>query len=266
MHHFTQHQHQHRQGKTAHYTLSTMSRISSFLPTILCLHGTGTSGSIFEAQTRNLRSALKSQFKFIFIDAPYPSLPGPGVLPAYVDSGPFYSWFSPSANDSLESVAREFGNCNEHIKNSLAKLDIEPSSITAVMGFSQGTIVASMLLGQAQYHSVEWASTDVDLADVPWAGLRFGVLLSGSCSDGVVTAFMGKKLQLPCVHLHGLQDPFLEHARMLHTKIYHATSSDVVEFDGGHNIPGSKADLDRLVALIRGLNRKTKTKAWMKRR
>ena len=243
-----------------------MSRPSSILPTILCLHGTGTSGSIFSAQTRNLRSALRSQFKFIFIDAPYPSLPGPGVVPAYVDSGPFYSWFSPHANDSLESVAEEFENCNQHIKNELAELGVEPSSITAVMGFSQGTIVASMLLGQAQYHSVEWASTNVSIADVPWAGLRFGVLLSCSCSDGVVTAFMGKKLQLPCVHLHGLQDPFLEHARMLHTKIYQATSSDVVEFDGGHNIPGSKKDLDRLVALIRGLNRKTKVKGWVKRR
>lgn len=243
-----------------------MSRISSALPTILCLHGTGTSAAIFEAQTRNLRFALRSQFKFIFIDAPWESEPGPGVVPAYVDSGPFYSWFSPAANDSMESVASEFINCNEHIKMTLAERHIQPASITAVMGFSQGTIVASMLLGQAQYHSVEWAAKDVDLADVPWAGLRFGVLLSGSCSDGVVTAFMGKKLQLPCVHLHGLQDPFLEHARMLHTKIYHATSSDVVEFDGGHNIPGSKADLDKLVALIRGLNRRTKVRPSLKRR
>ncbi|THW43312.1 hypothetical protein D6D25_04566 [Aureobasidium pullulans] len=240
--------------------------MSSFLPTILCLHGTGTSASIFAAQTRKLRAALQSQFKFVFIDAPHPSAPGPGVAPAYVDSGPFYSWFSPSANDSMECVAREFVTCNEHIIKTLLARNIQPSSITAVMGFSQGTIVASMLLGLAQYHVVEWASMDVSLAAVPWAGLRFGALLSGSCSDGVVTAFMGKKLQLPCVHLHGLQDPFLEHARMLHTNIYHATSSDVLEFDGGHNIPGSKADLDRLVALIRGLNRKTKTKAWAKRR
>ena len=88
--------------------------------------------------------------------------------------------------------------------------------------------------------------------------------MSGFCNDGVLKSFMGKTLEMPSVHLHGLQDPFLDNARMLHTKVYHAASSDVHEFDGGHNIPSNKADLDKLTFLILRLNRRTKTKSKKK--
>ncbi|KAF4617061.1 hypothetical protein G7Y89_g15088 [Cudoniella acicularis] len=241
---------------------------TSNLPTILCLHGMGTSAAIFSAQTRNLRFALKSHFRFIFINAPFPSLPGPGVEPTYVDSGPFYSWFSEAMGSNPLSTAQEFCSLSTYIKDAITKQDIQTSEIVSVMGFSQGTIVASMLLFQAQYQNIQLGlarrnsqpSSSLQLPPSEWSALRFGILLSGSCNDHIVTAFMGKKLQLPSVHLYGLQDPYMGNAKMLYEQIYHAPAADLVEFDGGHNIPGNKKDLDRLTARILRLNRRTKSK------
>lgn len=218
------------------------------LPTILCLHGMGTSAAIFEAQTRNLRHALRAHFKFVFINAPHLSMPGPGVEPTYVDSGPFYSWFTDSMGSGDVSMAiQELTHLTHYIKAALEEQSINQEDIVSVMGFSQGTIVASMMLLQAQNQQTivlpsgrrQSSAGPLDLfggSSIKLTALRFGILLSGSCNDDIVTAFMGKRLQLPSVHLHGLQDPYLDNARLLHQGIYHAASSDVVEFDGGHNV------------------------------
>ncbi|KAH6665792.1 serine hydrolase FSH [Halenospora varia] len=248
---------------------ATSTEVSG-LPIILCLHGMGTSAAIFSAQTRNLRLALKQHFRFIFIDAPHESLPGPGVEPTYVDSGPFYSWFSDSMGTTAVATAHEFCTLSAYINASIEKQGYQTSDIVSVMGFSQGTIVASMLLYQAetplQNLSLNLSAFQNSTAENSWPSLRFGILLSGSCNDHIVTAFMGRKLQLPSVHLYGLQDPYLKNARMLYEQIYHEKMADLVEFDGGHNIPGNKADLDKLTARILRLNRRTKGKLPMRAR
>src|SRR5271169_5143167 len=93
---------------------ATSPYMDTFLPTILCLHGHGTSATIFEAQTRNIRSALRSQFKFVYIDAPYESEPGPGVLPCFADSGPYYTWFlEGTADTSYSKIAAELSGLSK---------------------------------------------------------------------------------------------------------------------------------------------------------
>ncbi|KAK2737578.1 hypothetical protein FQN55_001008 [Onygenales sp. PD_40] len=65
------------------------------LPAILCLHGAGTSSEILHIQTIRLRRELSDRFSFVFVDAPFETEPGPGVLPVFADVGPYYTWVDP---------------------------------------------------------------------------------------------------------------------------------------------------------------------------
>ncbi|KAK2809720.1 hypothetical protein FQN50_003565 [Emmonsiellopsis sp. PD_5] len=65
------------------------------LPAILCLHGSGTSSEIFQIQTIRLRRELSDRFSFVFVNAPFETEPGPGVLPVFADVGPYYTWVDP---------------------------------------------------------------------------------------------------------------------------------------------------------------------------
>ncbi|RDL37720.1 uncharacterized protein BP5553_05153 [Venustampulla echinocandica] len=220
------------------------------LPIILCLHGHGTSAAIFEAQTRNIRLALRTQFKFVYIDAPYLSNPGPGVMPTFADSGPYYSWFHDTATGKIPqtTMAAGLSGVGKYVAAALKAKGIRTSDVVAVMGFSQGTVVASCLLLQSQFR------------DVRWSGLRFGIMLSGACRDDLVTAFTGQKLKVQTVHVHGLRDPYLGSSRRLAAEVYHPSCAKVMEFDVGHHIPAAKSDLDVLTSSIREMNRRTKAK------
>jgi hypothetical protein len=56
---------------------------------VLCLHGLGASSVIFRLQLTKLRFALKTNFEFVFIDAPNLAVAGPGMLPLFTGAGPF---------------------------------------------------------------------------------------------------------------------------------------------------------------------------------
>jgi pimeloyl-ACP methyl ester carboxylesterase len=175
------------------------SSLNHSLPAILCLNGAGTSAAIFEAQTRNIRASLRSHYRFIYLDAPYDSSPGPGVVPCFEDSGPFYSWICdepslPTPGTAVSGLA----SLSKYFSTTLSHQGAKTSDIVGVMGFSQGTIVASLLLLQAQWR------------DVRWSGLQFGVMLSGDCREDFVQAYLGQKLRIPTVHVHGLREVFGE--------------------------------------------------------
>jgi len=46
---------------------------------ILCLHGAGSSGSIFEAQIANLQHQLDPSIELVFTDGPFECERGPGA-------------------------------------------------------------------------------------------------------------------------------------------------------------------------------------------
>ncbi|EHK97152.1 hypothetical protein M7I_7106 [Glarea lozoyensis 74030] len=50
------------------------------LPRIMCLHGGGTNAKIFRMQCRALIAQLKSEFRFVFAEAPFISEAGPDVM------------------------------------------------------------------------------------------------------------------------------------------------------------------------------------------
>lgn len=210
------------------------------LPPILCLHGGGTSSAIFSVQTRQLRSVLQAHFTFVFVNAPIETGPGPGVLPYFEGSGPYFSWLSGSAtSEAVRSV--ELEAINSSIGRALARRGMKSVDVVGVMGFSQGGDAASLLLWQAQG------------GEERWSGLRFGIVICGRGQEDVV-GVIGERLEVPSLHLHGLRDPWLAGSRVL-TKCFQPDNAVVMEFEGGHHIPTKRKDIERLAALAVEINK-----------
>ncbi|KAL2061148.1 hypothetical protein VTL71DRAFT_7421 [Oculimacula yallundae] len=102
---------------------------------ILCLHGMGTSGAIFEAQTSAFRSKLDpSRFTFDFIDAPFPSPPAFGV-----------EVFFPPPNYTFWTGIDPVSVLETH--QWLSALFASRAPYDAVMCFSQGcSLISSFIL------------------------------------------------------------------------------------------------------------------------
>ncbi|KAJ5455299.1 Serine hydrolase FSH [Penicillium sp. IBT 31633x] len=100
---------------------------------VLCLHGKGTSGSIFRSQISSFRAKLPADIQFDFIDGPFDSGPAAGIDLFY--NPPYYSFWE---NDSVDAIRASHTWVNEHIaKNGPYDL--------ALM-FSQGCVLGSSIL------------------------------------------------------------------------------------------------------------------------
>ncbi|PVH70208.1 hypothetical protein DL98DRAFT_437483 [Cadophora sp. DSE1049] len=205
-------------------------------PCILCLHGGGTSAAIFSAQTRGIRLALKAHFNFIFVDGPIASGPGPGVLPYFEDSGPFFRWFS-NFNSTKVVAEAELKNLNKSIDFELARQNKKATDVQGVLGFSQGAVVAALILRDAEYGE-----------DARWANIRFATLVCGA--GGSQFADMVKeKLTCPSIHVYGLMDPWVSRSKQL-MKYFHPDTLEAIEFRGAHHIPAASGDIQRLALLM----------------
>lgn len=211
-----------------------LTQMSNSPPHILCLHGGGTSAAIFRGQTRKVRSVLGSHFNFHFVDAPIEAGPGPGVLPYFEDSGPFFRWFSDNGGTEAEWKI-ELDNINKSLEMQLTEQGRKTNDISGLMSFSQGTVTAALLLHQARS------------GNPSWKGLRFAILFCGG-SRVDVFGMIREKLRVPSVHLHGLQDPWVAKSRML-TDCFHPDAAVIMEFDEGHCIPTKAKDIERIATL-----------------
>lgn len=146
------------------------------LPRIMCLHGGGTNARIFRAQCRVILTRLQPDFRLVFADAPWLSIPGPDVEYVYGEWGPFRSWLKP-----IPGLAGTFGavpqplyggqgqgpvvtpisdhnveECIESVDNSIAAAmatDDEAGATgewVGLLGFSQGAKMAASLLYRQQ--------------------------------------------------------------------------------------------------------------------
>ena len=221
-----------------------MDSSSANLPRILCLHGGGTNATILKIQLRRLVSALREHFALVYVTAPLESGPGPGVLPAFADCGPYYKWMAPEGEDQgpLQLKVRAL------LKSTMSE---DGGQFVGVLGFSQGARMAAGLLADQEQGE--------DDGMPKW---KFGVLLCGSYPPASLTAtrnttpktnghvqrdehgqirepYAGEMIGVPSVHMRGLQDVHLEKGRRL-SKYF----SDKIEFefDQGHHLPGAAGD------------------------
>jgi len=209
---------------------------ASPLPSILCLHGGGTNSTIFNIQTIRLQRALSQHFNFVFLDAPFPALPGPGVLPIFEGCGPFLRWTpSPTANTLPEET------------RNLITIARKETEFVGVLGFSQGAKLAAGLLLEQYVKGTKL--------------FKFGVLLMGTSpplASGLTEEERGTRIGVPSVIVVGKEDPWCEEGRRLFEEFWEREKATLVELDIGHRLPTLEKETRMIVNEILRLYKDTK--------
>ncbi|KAH0536598.1 hypothetical protein FGG08_006531 [Glutinoglossum americanum] len=147
------------------------------LPRILCLHGSGSSAAIFSVQSRRIRRALRYHFRFVFVNGPFETTAGPGVLRG---TGPYYRWMPGrrawGGLEATEEQDAEMRVVRKLLSEELAREDGEP--FVGIMGFSQGALLTTAVLLQHQLK---------ERTKIPQ--LKFAILLCGTYHPRIWSCF-----------------------------------------------------------------------------
>ncbi|KFA51437.1 hypothetical protein S40293_03253 [Stachybotrys chartarum IBT 40293] len=238
------------------------------LPRILCLHGGGVNARVFELQCRAIIARLGAQFRFVFVDGPFPCQPHPAILAVYGEMGPFYRWLrwlpdqSAAANDEAAAAL-----IREQVLGGM-RADRGTGPWVGVLGFSQGAKIAASLL---------WAQQRVRALGLgaPLTDFRFGVLMAGSPpvvnldprlphTAGTTTAARlafdfddwpernvgDHVVHAQTLHVHGLRDPDVDRHRQFMRLYFRGGTVRVVEWDGDHRLPIKTVDVEAIAQEI----------------
>ena len=222
---------------------------------MVMLHGSGSSGAILGIQTHSLAKDLSRTFDLVFIDAPTPSEPGPGILPLFANMPAYYRWLAPEDKSASLRFAELF-EVAYYIELQLESQNIEPSQVAAFLGFSQGALVAlAMLAFRLIGHSA-------------WENLRFCVSLgAGTAGDtekmegirgmmGVLSTTLGRedgKFPGYSIHASGLRDQWYDDGKQI-MGMCAGEKTKSLDYAGGHALPRQKRDVVKLTQTIRNLD------------
>ncbi|CAI6333120.1 unnamed protein product [Periconia digitata] len=159
-----------------------MASSATPLPTLLTLHGSGSSSLIHTIQLARLTRLLKPHFNLHHLTAPYPCAAGPGVLPFFEGCGPYYRWL-PSTYLNITSEQMKAGTSNiemppeveELIKGAVEEVKGKGGKVVGLVGFSQGTRVsAGLMMGRELLfgESASAASSSSSSSDEEVQGLK----------------------------------------------------------------------------------------------
>lgn len=239
--------------------MSTASGLIN-LPRILCLHGGGTSGRIFQAQFRAFlnHEKLKNRFRFVFVDAPFVCDAGPGIFPVYSDWGPFRRWFRWSKSQpAIDNVA-----CINEIVHAVKQgmtADQGTGPWVGVAGFSQGAKLAASMLYQQQLagRSGDWKVGLILAARAPLVALSEQTCslpwmqpTGGLGEDADLESILERpemKLMIPTVQVRGSKDVGLSLQRTMVDNYSAPGMTVAVDWDGHHRVPVKTADVDKVV-------------------
>ena len=258
-------------------------RSTLHLPRILCLHGGGVNANVFRLQSRSLIFQLQSSFRFVFADAPFVSEPHPAIIPVYKEYGPFYSWFPRLSEHAVavDGPTAVINKIDDALKTAMDKDDCKGGTgeWVALMGFSQGAMLAASLLYRQQVREEKLGESRSG------SDYRFAVVLAGRAplvcldpelivspalvnahqiamnfprwSNGVSSTELDHKLWLPTIHVHGLQDPGLDQHRRLLDQYCEPGTTKLVVWDGDHRVPIKTLDVAAVVEKIAQVARET---------
>lgn len=220
---------------------------------ILCFHGTGSKGTIFNVQMARMCFLLRDEFEFIFLDGPIECDAGPGVLPMFSGHEPYYCWFrgdGTTIDESLEII-------NNSVKHSVnlwkTKANgISPGAeIVGGIGFSEGALALTMMLWQQQQGLLPWLPR-----------LQFGAMsccffpneaslwLNARARDcGMSKAH----IDVPTLHILGNRDFCLGRARKLVRNHYQPNFATVIQTEAAHHLPTRKEELAEVAKHIQRL-------------
>jgi hypothetical protein len=225
------------------------------LPVILCLHGGGSTSTVFKIQCRRLIWTLGSQFKFVFVNAPHEGEPGFGMLPVFESCAPFYRWVTRKwklGEGPTEPTPAEEVQTIDDVLDKAVEADGGPQgwrNVVGVIGFSQGArLVGGLLLRQKL-----WEKDHPGDIDGKWH-LRFGVTVGGpfppiAMSEEVDISQYDVLREVPTVHAWGRED----HVKSGCEEMLQACESDVcfqMQFNGGHHMPLTDVEAKDLCDLI----------------
>ena len=223
---------------------------------LLCFHGTGSKGSIFNVQMAKLCMQLGDTFGFIFLDGPRKCEVGPGILPTFSGQAPYYGWFGGNdmnIDDNLREINASVQRSSNDWRTSNADEDVH---IVGAVSFSEGGLALVMMLWQQQEQQ------QAGLASSTLPRLQF-VVVSNCFFPREASTWLtaraqaiGKKTALfdvPTLHIHGNRDFCLGRSRQLVRNHYQPELATVVQVDARHHLPTTKNDIAEVVKHIRRL-------------
>ncbi|KAF4633457.1 hypothetical protein G7Y89_g4660 [Cudoniella acicularis] len=213
------------------------------LPIILCLHGSGTNTTVFNVQTIRLQRALSKYFRFIFLDGPFVTEAGPGVMPVFEGCDPFYRWIKNKDNKfSIPAETRKL------IESAIMGVD---GDVVGVLGFSQGSRLAAGLLWEQQF-------TDQQLAG--GFKFKFAALFNGIAPPMTDKLVESEKhiISVPSLHIVGIEDQWAEDSRELFEAFFDKQTAIKFEFGIGHHLPVAEEHTTKVAAEILKMYNDTK--------
>ena len=256
-------------------------------PRLLCLHGGGVTGQIFECQMRELIKSLGPHFRLVFADGPWISEMHDDLKPIYSHMGPCRRWgcWKPS-HPSLDhsSAVRQ-------VERSLTKAMVKDEGSgewVGLIGFSQGAKLAFSILLENQLR-LQKDGHAAGFAGVHW---QFGVIMAGRgppynlshshknpqhysslsglspvCESDLCSLPFSNKLETPTLHVHGLLDGGLDMHRHLLKHFTSPAKSRLIQWYGAHRIPIRSTDVTEItegileMAKVRGNSKRMICKA-----
>ncbi|ETK82888.1 hypothetical protein F441_12069, partial [Phytophthora nicotianae CJ01A1] len=197
---------------------------------VLCLHGWRTSGSILQRQTSALRQAFGPKAELVYVDAPWAaSGPAPELVRSfYGKNGPFYQWWDAIKREDGETYRYEgFEHSLDYLTGQVQAL----GTVDAVLGFSQGAAVATLLTAHylTMYGYVPWKACVLVGGFYPRSPETLELLETAKTSvDGAI--------DVPSVHVMGKADPRVPLMEKLF-RSYTSTRRVKFEHDEGHKFP-----------------------------
>lgn len=253
-------------------------------PRILCLHGGGTNSRIFHMQCRGLSLQLKTHFRLVFAEAPFPATAGPDVLTVYAECGPFKRWVVTVPPNDIEQQPRETWEAVERQLGDAMDADDRLGATgewVALLGFSQGGKMAASLLLRQQYFLQRGrpeALGRIGRGPTRERGFRMGILMAARGplvppdpeQEGPVTSSSssspwlgeGEKFDydsnrdakrlvtIPTIHVHGLLDPGLSFHRTLLKEWCQRGTTTLIQWNGNHRLPFKTDDVKLVVDAI----------------
>ena len=227
------------QTKVTAVAMAAVGRSSTQAIRILCLHGWRNSAALMSMQARGLRDALGGNAKFLFLNAPIAAR-GPPYESIQRVSKPddkFYEWYYYGKIEDKEATNPNWNYEYVGVDDSLKYLEqqvAECGPFDAVMGFSQGTIMSTLLAATNLREGRQLFKLSVLVGAACPKDPKWRPLLENE--DGTL-----RPVQIPSIHLIGKKDEFHDEAlRMvdMHTSPNHTPR--VFFHDEGHKFPNPK--------------------------
>jgi Serine hydrolase (FSH1) len=227
-------------------------------PVMVMVHGSGNSAAVFGIQTHLLAKELSQKFDLVFLDAPTPSAPGPGVLTFFADMPGYYRWLAPELSASLRLA--ELLDVARYIHTQLDSQSIKPSEVVAFLGFSQGALVALAMLGPRLVEQSVWENLRFSVAT--------GAGTTGSAAQmdgvenmmGMLSTMLGRedgKFPGYSVQASGLRDLWYKDGRRL-ANMCARDRTKTMDYRDGHVVPRQKNEMLKLVQMIMSIDEASK--------